>query len=219
MWVVLVVDILNKELDRGRIHDLCKRLREIPAGLHDLFRDILTQDARDRDELILCIQWVLFTERPLRPEELYFAVLAGTDPESLGPCDQELTTLVIIRRFILGSSKGLAENTKSKSLVVQFIHESVRDFLLKDNGLREIWPEIGDQFQGQSYQQLKQCCLRYICADTAGPLRLPEPLLKASSNDAAGLRNLAQQSFPFLKYALRGVMYRADEAEFEGIAQ
>jgi hypothetical protein len=68
MWVALVVDILNKEFDRGRIHALRKRLREIPADLHDLFRDILTRDTRDRDKLILCIQWILFAKRPLRQE-------------------------------------------------------------------------------------------------------------------------------------------------------
>src|SRR5262249_55733518 len=115
MWVVLVVDILNKECDRGNIHAFRKRLQEFPQGLDDLFRDILTRDARDRDKLILCIQWVLFAKSSLRPEELYFAVLAGTDHESLGPWDQELITPAVIQRFIVDSSKGLAENTKSKT--------------------------------------------------------------------------------------------------------
>jgi hypothetical protein len=45
MWIILVVDILNKEYDRGRIHALRKRLKEIPAGLHELFRDILTRES------------------------------------------------------------------------------------------------------------------------------------------------------------------------------
>jgi len=220
MWVVLVVDILNKEHDRGRIHALRKRLREIPAGLHDLFRDILTRDDRDRDELILCLQWVLFAESPLRPEELYFALLAGTDPESLGPWNQELATLAIIQRFIVDSSKGLAETTKSKKTpVVQFIHESVRDFLLKDNGLREIWPDLGDRFKGQSHEKLKECCLKYIRADLVGHPRLSEQLPKASSKDAVDLRGQTQKDFPFLKYAVRGVLYHANEAESEGIVQ
>ncbi len=198
MWVVLVVDILNKEYDRGRPHALRKRLREIPAGLHDLFRDILTRDARDRDELILCLQWVLFAERPLTPEELYFAVLAGIDHESLGPWDQELARPTIIQKFVSDSSKGLANTTRSKTPVVQFIHESVRDFLLKGNGLQEIWPDLGDRFQGQSHERLKECCLTYICSDITGPLRLHRQLPGASRKDAADLRDSAQKSFPFL---------------------
>ena len=214
MWVVLVVDILKKEYDRGRIHTLRKRLREIPDDLHDLFRDMLTRDARDREELILCIQWVLFAKTPLRPEELYFAVLAGTDPEAPASWDQELTTLAVIRRFILDSSKGLAETTKSKTPVVQFIHESVRDFLLKDNGLQKIWPDLGDRFNGKSHERLKNCCLKYA-SDIAGTPHFPEPLPK----DPTELRDRTQQSHPFLKYAVRCVLYHADKAELGGVGQ
>ncbi len=178
MWVVLVVDILNKEHDRGRMHSLGKRLREIPAGLHDLFRDILTRDARNRDELILCIQWVLFAKEPLGPEELYFAILAGASDEPLEPWNQELITPATIQLFIVDSSKGLTETTKSKTPRVQFIHESVRDFLLKGNGLGDIWPDLRDQFRGQSHEQLKKCCLKYIRADFTGSLQLPHQLPK-----------------------------------------
>ena len=61
----------------------------------------------------------------------------------------------VIKRSILNSSKGLAEITKSKIPSVQFIHESVRDFLLKENGLRDIWSEqLGSNFQGESHEQL-----------------------------------------------------------------
>jgi hypothetical protein len=83
MWVVLVVEILNKEHDRGRMHALRRRLREIPGDLHELFRDILTRDGRNRDELLLCVQWILFSTTPLRPEQLYYAILPGTEPDVL----------------------------------------------------------------------------------------------------------------------------------------
>jgi hypothetical protein len=56
IWVVLVVGILNKEYDSGRIHALRRRLDEIPSNLHALFYDILTRDAYNKDELVLCIQ-------------------------------------------------------------------------------------------------------------------------------------------------------------------
>ncbi|KAF4842291.1 Vegetative incompatibility protein HET-E-1 [Colletotrichum siamense] len=138
MWVVLVVDILNKEYDGGRMHRIRQRLREIPDDLNTLFRDILIRDHHHRDELLLCIQWVLFAKEPLRPEQLYFAILSGAenDPtEAILDWNPEEITSDIMRRFILDSSKGLTEITKSKSPKVQFIHESVKDFLLKKNGL------------------------------------------------------------------------------------
>ncbi|KAF3004376.1 hypothetical protein E8E13_009940 [Curvularia kusanoi] len=162
MWVVLVVGILNTEFDRGKVHVLRQKLRVIPSDLHELFRDILTRDANDREELVLCIQWILFAKQPLSPEQLYHAVYAGTDPKAISEWNSDDMTREVASLFVLGSSKGFAEVTKSKQPKVQFIHESVRDFLLKDNGLSRIWPELEHNFQGQSHDRLKQCCINYI---------------------------------------------------------
>ncbi|KAJ4984272.1 hypothetical protein SVAN01_10241 [Stagonosporopsis vannaccii] len=48
MWVVLVVDILNQESDRGQKRKLQQKLREIPGDLHEMFRDILTRDTHKK---------------------------------------------------------------------------------------------------------------------------------------------------------------------------
>ncbi|KAH7060972.1 ankyrin repeat domain-containing protein [Paraphoma chrysanthemicola] len=219
MWVVLVVGILNKESDRGQVHTLRRKLREIPGDLHELFRNILTRDTHNKDGLVLCIQWILFAKQPLSPEQLYHAILSGVDLEAVTEWDPEEITEDVVKRFILDSSKGLAEATASKEQRVQFIHESVRDFLLKENGLGKIWPEFGSNFQGQSHERLKQCCLDYISVDVATPLKIPDDLPKSSSQQAASLRNLATQTFPFLEYAARNVLYHADAAEGGGISQ
>ncbi|ORY09451.1 heterokaryon incompatibility protein-domain-containing protein, partial [Clohesyomyces aquaticus] len=217
MWVVLVIGILNKEHDRGRIHGLRRRLREIPGDLHKLFRNILTRDLHNRDELVLCIQWVLFAKQPLSPEQLYFAVLSGGEPVS--KWDPDEVPKDAIKLFILHSSKGLAEITTSKNQTVQFIHESVRDFLLKEDGLSDIWPNLRSNLQGQSHEQLKQCCLAYMNTDVFAALKIPEKLPKASSQEAADLRKSANNWFPFLEYAVQNVLYHADLAEKSGIAQ
>ncbi|KAI4282990.1 MAG: hypothetical protein L6R38_002516 [Xanthoria sp. 2 TBL-2021] len=88
LWVALVVQILNKEYDHGRVHSLRRRLKEIPDGLDKLFEDILTRDNAHFEELILCLQWILYAERPLKREELYYAILSGTDEEALTPWDE-----------------------------------------------------------------------------------------------------------------------------------
>jgi ankyrin repeat protein len=219
MWVVLVVGILNKGSDQGKILTLRQKLQEIPSDLHELFRDILTRDSHDRDELVLCIQWVLFAKKPLSPEQLCHAIYAGTNPEAVTEWDPEDMTKDVVKRFILNSSKGLAEVTVSKEPKAQFIHESVRDFLLKENGLGKIWPEFGSNFQGQSHDRLKQCCLNHISVDVAKPLKIPDDLPKASSQPATSLRKSATQTFPFLEYAVHNVLYHADAAEGGGISQ
>jgi len=219
VWVVLVVGILNKEYDGGRMHALRRRLREIPSDLHELFRDILTRDSHNRDELVLCIQWVLFARQPLSPEQLYFAILSGVEPGLLSRWDPDEITGGDISRFILNSSKGLAEITKSKNQKVQFIHESTKDFLLKEDGLADIWPNLGSNLQGHSHERLKQCCLNYISIDVFTPLEIPESLPKASSQNAVHLRQSATSAFPFLEYAVRNVLYHADVAAGSGITQ
>lgn len=219
LWVVLVVQILNKEFDRGRIHALRKRLQEIPAGLGDLFKDMLTRDSENATELLLCIQWILFAKRPLRREELYFAIMSEVDPQSLGAWDPGELTLDAIERFILSSSKGLAEITKTKPYSVQFIHESVRDYLLKKDGLRQLrFDGLGD-FLGSSHERLKVCCHNYIQVDIYKILPLEVLLPPASSENATKLRRSMAEQFPFLEYAVHSVLYHSDAAEAEGIPQ
>jgi ankyrin repeat protein len=219
MWVVLVVQMLNKEYDRGRIHALRKKLQGIPAGLNELFKDILTRDCQNMEELLLCLQWVLYAKRPLKQEELYFAILSGAEPEALTAWSPEETTKQDMERFILSSSKGLAEVTKFKGQTVQFIHESVRDFLLKENGLDDLWSDFGTTIPSLSHERLKQCCYNYMTMDTSEHLLLSMPLPTASSTEAANLRQLASEKFPFLEYAVCNVLYHADLAEGGGAPQ
>ena len=219
MWVVLVVGILNKDFDRGQIHALRRRLHEIPGDLNELFRDILTRDSQNTAELVLCIQWVLFARRPLSPCELYHALLSSSDPDAVAEWDPDEITEKDINRFLLNSSKGLTEATVSKESKIQFIHESVRDFLLKENGLSKIWPKFVNNFQGQSHDRLKQCCLDYIGITVASTFKVSQDISKASSRQAADLRNKATQNHPFLEYAVQNVLYHADTAEGGGISQ
>jgi ankyrin repeat protein len=219
LWVVLVVQTLNKEFDRGRIHALRKRLDEIPNGLDELFQDILTRDSQNMEELILCLQWILYARRPLKREELYFAVLAGVAPEVVTAWSPEDITEQDMERFVLNSSKGLAETTKSKDQTVQFIHESVREFFLKGNGLSRLQSHLGSNFPGLSHDRLKQCCQTYIKIDTSELLSSGIPLPIASSKEAKDLRQLAFERFPFLEYATCNILHHADAASGHGISQ
>ena len=216
LWVVLVVQILNKEYDHGRVHALRRRLREIPDGLDKLFEDILTRDKENMEELVLCLQWILYAKRPLKREEVYHAILSGTDPEALSVSMSEEITAQDMERFILSCSKGLAETTKLKAQTVQFIHESVRDFLLGKNGFNKLKLELGF---GLSQDRLKQCCYKYMEIDTSEYLTPNMALPVASSEEAKSLRELVSEKLPFLDYAVRNVLYHADVAGGQGISQ
>ena len=136
LWVILVIEILKKHIDRGRVHQLKKRLENMPSGLDDLFNDILSRDTENMQDLILCLQWLCFAHQPLNPEQFYHAVLAGSEPGFPSSADPEQINQHNVYNFILDSSKGLAEITKTKAPTVQFIHESVREYLLNAGGLQ-----------------------------------------------------------------------------------
>ncbi|KAH8889895.1 hypothetical protein GQ53DRAFT_651324, partial [Thozetella sp. PMI_491] len=220
MWVVLVVGILQREYDHGRKHELRQRLRDIPGDLHKLFRDILARDHHNRGELLLCIQWVLFARQPLKPEQLYFAVLSGAKPTAMSDWKPDEIEEGDIKKFILSSSKGLAEVTRSENPTVQFIHESVKDFLLKENGLKDIWPDLGTNFQGESHERLKQCCLNYTSISIANlSIDNPRPKPKEWILQAVEACQSRDKAFPFIEYAVRNVLYHADAAEGGGVSQ
>ena len=216
LWVALVVQILNKEYDHGRVHALRKRLKEIPDGLDKLFEDILTRDNAHFEELILCLQWILYAKRPLKREELYYAILSGTDEEPLTPWDPEMLTAQDIDKYILSCSKGLAETTKSKGQTVQFIHESVRDFLLEKNGINKLRTELDF---GRSHERLKQCCYSYMKIDVSAALDDHIELPKASLPEAKDLRTRVSIKYPFLEFAAQNVLFHADHAARHGMSQ
>jgi ankyrin repeat protein len=247
MWVVLVVEILNKEHDDGQNHALQQRLQEIPSDLHKLFRNILTRDSEKRERLLLCIQWVLFSAKPLSPVELYYAIRSGLEPNAPSVWDQDEVTPDAIEKFILGSSKGLTDITASKAQKVQFIHESVRDFLLKGNTLSDIWPELANNFHGTSHEALKQCCLKFL--ELENPVS-PEATQRAQSQLGSLAENMVNgvtkararkdaerlakktekeakeklsqatiEKYPFLPYSVNNVLHHANAAEGYGITQ
>ncbi|RAK93710.1 hypothetical protein BO79DRAFT_224172 [Aspergillus costaricaensis CBS 115574] len=219
LWMVLVVQILNRESQRGRLHVLRKRLREIPAKFSDLFKDILTRDTVNREDLLLILQWILFARRPLKREELYFAILSA-DPDNLTEAwDPEDITEQDMDRFILHSSKGLAETTKSGEKTVQFIHESVRDFLLKDNGLRELWPEHQGDFEASSHDRLKKCCNNTLLSEAGNHVPQEHYTACVSSEDLSTLRDAISRKSPFLQYAVHNVPQHSEAAQSGGICQ
>ncbi|KAK6540060.1 hypothetical protein TWF694_008890 [Orbilia ellipsospora] len=204
LWVVLVVNILNKENRRGRMA-LKKRLAELPSGLSDLFKDMLKRDQENMEDFLLSILWVLYARRPLTPEEYYHAMWSGL--HSQGLADDEIPSVTgsyageTIRNCVVSSSKGLAEVTKDISPRVQFIHESVRDFLIKDKGLHELWPDLGFDWDSPSNERLKEYCCTYM--------NHPSIVSYLKTTDS---QSRISKQYPFLEYTCENVFHHANTA-------
>ena len=236
LWVVLVVKILNDENRKG-IPNLRQRLRKIPAELGDLFKEMLMRDQERPEELKLCILWVLCAKRPLNTVELRHAIWAGglesgryeSDDESLfEDADEESS-----RNFAVSTSKGLveADDHRVGRPILQFIHESVRDFLIKERGVQRIWPEIGDDWEVNSHKLLMTCCRAYLSHPMARQLINGEeavcPITTVSDvsedvgceqnseddNSNSEMKNSSEAAgCIFLEYASQHVLYHANLA-------
>lgn len=222
LWVVLVVQILNKEYRTGRMA-LETRLAELPSSLSELFEDILRRGQedmcqRDHDELLLSVLWTLFAEKPLSPREFDHALWAGLRSEhSIGTTPPD----VVARskdgstgRYIISSSKGLAELTETEEPTVQFIHESVRDFLIKDRGLCLLWQNCGVEsldYIGLSHDRLKICCqsyLQYFLAQKFWVVFHVRNQVKCPQFTGNDL----EEKFTFLRYTAQNILYHANKA-------
>lgn len=235
LWVNLVVHQLN-EVQRhdGRIKAVQQRLREIPEAakqqpapngtmpLYGLFQDIIQKDEKNINELVRITQIVFCARRPLHPKELYVLIHQEYDD----PFDANEVSEKILAKHVLEVSKGLAEVTKSEQPTVQFIHETVREFL-RDGGLESISTQSIDR---DGHETLKASCLKQIQAPVSEQLELLAEYRQRGDyrNSIAhqdiwlrrtGFMKQANDKFPFLEYATKHVFFHAEEAEAMGVGQ
>ena len=226
LWVVLVVAILNKEGDRGNQHLLRAQLQAIPTGLFDLLEDIRHQDASD-ERFLPTIRWVLFSNRPLKAVELYFAVLASTGHLTAETViwDREVVDARVIHDFILSSSKGLLEIPGAllgrKAALnrpvglggnVQFIHEVVREYFLK-HGLTKLDPKSQNRPVATSAMCLSKSCLDYVRLAYDPALA---QVIDNSPDPVRALTAIGTMLLPFLQYSLDQTLRHADLATGAG---
>ncbi|PVH71069.1 hypothetical protein DL98DRAFT_597280 [Cadophora sp. DSE1049] len=217
LWVVLVVDILNSEYPGNSIsiQKIRGRLKDIPPKLTDLFEMILTRDGENLEQMQICLKWILFAARPLKPPELYFAIQLGLNEDFSSYWDQDDVELDSMKTFVRSSSKGLAEVTRNKASEVQFIHESVRDFLLSKYEGR--WSGVSGNVVGHGHEILRNCCLAQLKASINKDVDIPDPLPKAAK--AKQLRETINLKFPFLEYSVLNVLHHANSAQQNAIEQ
>ena len=115
-----------------------------------------------------------------------------------------------MERYILNCSRGLAEVIRSSNPFVQFIYESVREYLLKEDSLVNLWPGFRDISAGVSHERLKVCCYNYMKFS-----KTRHSALAASMSCPKAL----DLNLPFLEYAMSHLLNHANLAEKHGFTQ
>jgi hypothetical protein len=150
LWAVLIVALLNEASHAGRVEQMRGTLDSLPGNLEHVFDAILGKDKRHKAETVLTLQWVLFSTRPLTPEELFFSVT-----QLKGPWDRSQITSQIIERRIRNSSKGLVKIREGgRRPEAQFIHQSMSDFLHRNQRLYRLDPSLGLNPSRASHKRL-----------------------------------------------------------------
>lgn len=240
LWVSLVVRQLNDVFDNdGRMDAVRKRLNEIPRAaketpvthgglaLYGLFKDVVTKDTRNIPELVRLTQLIFCARRPLRPQEVFVALHRSYHE----PFDADKVGPVVLSKRILAISKGLAEVTTAKEPTVQFIHETVREFL-SDGGLSVIHMTPAQSINGHGNEELKISCLEQIRALDSAERHFD--LLKnyrtwteyrkyhdkgITTGQRKEFQRQVNQKFPFLEYATHYVLSHANDAAAQGMLQ
>ena len=194
LWVVIVVSLLNRAYDEGRVEKMQKVLEEIPGDLERIFCTIVSNIA-DAAETVLMLQWVLLSRRPLSPRELFAAAVPVALP-----------SMELIKRRITTSSKGLIEVRKGEAESVQFIHLSVSDFLFRQKRLQTLDPTLGPEPVMASHGRLwARCwsCIKQVDISEASQKYMTE----------MGVKD------PFLGYAASHILDHAEKTLVRDVAR
>lgn len=223
-WARIVVERVKVLRLNGEVMKTIKEeIERIPQDLNKLYRELLENVSQEeRPRVLKLIQWVLFAIRPLSLDELRFAM--AIDPDSPYTSLRECHDAGIIgdgsqemERRVQSLSRGLAETrVQHGTQIVQFIHQSVNDFLV-DDGLKILiddgWQSI-DFAAGSAHHRICRSCIRYIDME-----EIHQWKGERGKKSGAEEREDLDKTFSFLRYATLSWPSHAETAHTKTISQ
>ena len=137
--MVLVVPRVVRLYRRGKSTDTIQAMiQNTPTELHELYTGLLGLiEDQEKAQCLHFMQWICFSFRPLTVRELRFALALNLDISHTSIHQSQIsefsaTTDEDMKSVVYDVSKGLAEvKEHDGEQIVQFIHQSVPDFLLE----------------------------------------------------------------------------------------
>ena len=168
-WVVLVLGMaIRMHQSRNPLVSIEIMIRNTPTELNKLYTTLLNEiDEQERLQSLRLMQWICLAFRPLNLTELRFAlaVTADTPHTSIHQClrsELYVETDEDMERRACHLSKGLVEVKEiNNERIAQFVHQSVKDFLLKQ-GLDMLDDSSGGAVAGRGHFWLSRSCIKYM---------------------------------------------------------
>ncbi|KAF8536943.1 hypothetical protein BDD12DRAFT_746630, partial [Trichophaea hybrida] len=133
-------------------------LKGLPKDLEEMYKLIL-EELEDRDIGKQMFEWVLFARRPPTVLELQHALAIQNSPDT---SEESFKGNIIngIERRIINCGGNLLECKGHEDAVVQVMHQTVREFFLRENG-----PVTNSGFkmsERDAHVKIATSCLRYL---------------------------------------------------------
>jgi len=214
LWVVQVIkSIIRAFENRDAFTSVLERLYHTPMVLMDLYNQILDSvEPRHHPKALHLMQWISLAKRSLSVTELRYAITFD-DKACYGNGIGYVQNDISMERLVTTLSGGLIEVQQRKGSnengikYVQFIHQSVNDFLMSA-GLKRLAGNYSlEEFNSQGEDRLCRSCVKY--------LKREEMLQKESMQE----RDRIWLLLPFIEYASRYWWQHAERAERLGFSQ
>jgi ankyrin repeat protein len=230
LWARLALERVQESIrDGATVGELWSTVSDIPSELSGVFSMLLGQiDERYMKESRMMLAIVLTAHRPFSLRE-FRMVMAMAQCETfksktdLETSEKFIREDAVMMRRIRSRCGGLLEvkanpdswlqsNTRISvdSEKIQFIHQSVKDFLSAQS--KDPTSRIPSQetLLAEGHALLAKACLRYACVHEMGDFERQWEMRGKSS---------MLEEFPFIKYALSNVWHHCREAEELGVLQ
>ncbi|KAK3617807.1 hypothetical protein LTR56_025041 [Elasticomyces elasticus] len=237
LWAVLVLQKLREAVGDGEpprtLHEI---VDHVPRRLEELFQGLIDSTPTDeRGQRNLIFLWILFAKRSLTLSELNHALAFRYQYPTYSHYERSVDFIQHeqFNRLLAKRTRGLVEvveideepwnGQKLATLRVQFIHESVRQYLNSQQHVIGLHSDMTRSVPGSAHSALALSCFNYIkavCteADIVGDLPA-QPDYLSRSFEHQRLRDGHAQTRPLLEYATKFGFDHANLAEASGSPQ
>lgn len=204
LWIVVVTQVINRDDEKGDLHSILKRIDDTPDDIKSLLDRIVPHvapnESGEGDPFWLCMFWIAHATRPLSLDELYWAIVSSNPDNSREHWSSDLVSRSIMERFVITASRGLVEETQKSPQIMEYIHETVREYF-SDNGS----PQGARLVADSAFMAVTKGCFCYLLNAPVVTYLLQHP--DAIKSNPATQSRLVADRFPFLAYVVDYLFY------------
>lgn len=235
LWVVLIIrELLDANLAGATLGELRKIVQRVPWDLGKFYQHQLeSTEGEDRNHMLRLLQLVFYAQTSLSPSELRHALAFGSGAyasyDEWSKSSEYVRSDEQMEKRIREHSRGLVEivgpskadelpqgSARSRKITVQFIHQSVRDFLIAD-GFSFLRDGTQRTHDADGHEFFKTACFNYLKINEFSAM-----IVSLRVNGQFYWRNVGRElkaKYPLLNYMVEYIFPHAAQAEQHRISQ